>query len=158
MEAVIIVDILRRAGAKVVVASVESDTTIIASRNVKLVADTLISDTLDATFDLIILPVNPSLSIILIIVNFDDAYPIDSWCSAKNEIIYLKSLQGGMPGAEHLQRSESLTKILKEQAEAGRVLGAICAAPVVVFEANGLLEVMIYSFKFIFLLIFKFQI
>jgi len=103
MEAVIIVDILRRAGAKVVVASVESETAIIASRKVKLVADTLISDVLDTTFDLIILP-------------------------------------GGMPGAERLQKSESLTKILKKQAEAGRVFGAICAAPAVVFEANGLLE------------------
>ena len=48
-----------------------------------------------------------------------------------------------MPGAERLQKSESLTKILKEQAEAGRAFGAICAAPAVVFEANGLLEVMI---------------
>lgn len=61
----------------------------------------------------------------------------------KNIINYLKPLQGGMPGAEGLQKSESLTKILKEQAEAGRVFGAICAAPAVVFEANGLLEVMI---------------
>ena len=59
MEAVIIVDILRRAGAKVVVASVESETAIIASRKVKLVADTLISDVLDTTFDLILLPVHP---------------------------------------------------------------------------------------------------
>ena len=48
-----------------------------------------------------------------------------------------------MPGAEGLQKSESLSKILKEQAEAGRVFGAICAAPAVVFEANGLLAVMI---------------
>jgi 4-methyl-5(b-hydroxyethyl)-thiazole monophosphate biosynthesis len=60
----------------------------------------------------------------------------------KNNMNYLKTMQGGMPGAERLQKSESLTKILKKQAEAGRVFGAICAAPAVVFEANGLLEVM----------------
>ena len=103
METVIIVDVLRRAGVKVVVASVESETTIKASRNVQLVADTLISEVLDTKFDLVVLP-------------------------------------GGMPGADRLQKSEELTKILKEQVEGGRLYGAICAAPAVVLEANGLLK------------------
>jgi 4-methyl-5(b-hydroxyethyl)-thiazole monophosphate biosynthesis len=56
MEAVIIIDILRRAGAKVVVASVETDTTIKASRNVQLVADKLISEVVETKFDLVVLP------------------------------------------------------------------------------------------------------
>lgn len=103
MEIVIIVDVLRRAGAKVVVASVESDKTIKASRNVQLVADTLLSEVLDTNFDLVVLP-------------------------------------GGMPGADRLKASEELTKILKGQAEGGRLYGAICAAPAVVLEANGLLQ------------------
>lgn len=103
MEVVIIVDVLRRAGAKVVVASVESETTIKASRNVQLVADTLISEVVDTKFDLVVLP-------------------------------------GGMPGADRLQKSDELSKILKEQAEGGRLYGAICAAPAVVLEANGLLK------------------
>jgi 4-methyl-5(b-hydroxyethyl)-thiazole monophosphate biosynthesis len=103
MEIVIIVDVLRRAGAKVVVASVESDTTIKASRNVQLVADTLLSEVLDTNFDLVVLP-------------------------------------GGMPGADRLKASEELTKILKVQAEGGRLYGAICAAPAVVLEVNGLLQ------------------
>lgn len=80
MEAVIIVDILRRAGAKVVVASVESETAIIASRKVKLVADTLISDVLDTTFDLIVLPVHPLSIHYPFISNFEKlryAFPID---------------------------------------------------------------------------------
>jgi len=103
MEVVIIVDVLRRAGAKVVVASVESGTTIKASRNVQLVADTLLSEVLDTKFDLVVLP-------------------------------------GGMPGADRLKSSEELTKILKDQAEEERSYGAICAAPAVVLEANGLLQ------------------
>ena len=80
MEAVIIVDILRRAGAKVVVASVESETAIIASRKVKLVADTLISDVLDTTFDLIVLPVHPLSIHYPFFSNFEKlryAFPID---------------------------------------------------------------------------------
>jgi 4-methyl-5(b-hydroxyethyl)-thiazole monophosphate biosynthesis len=56
MEVVIIVDVLRRAGAKVVVASVESEKAIKASCNVQLVADILISKVVDSKFDLVVLP------------------------------------------------------------------------------------------------------
>ncbi|KAG0583992.1 hypothetical protein KC19_3G178100 [Ceratodon purpureus] len=56
MEVVIIVDVLRRAGVKVVVASVELEKTIIASRSVQLIADVLISEVMDTQFDLVLLP------------------------------------------------------------------------------------------------------
>lgn len=55
IEAVCIIDVLRRAGASVTVASVD-ELQITASRGVKLVADTLISDCLDQTYDLVVLP------------------------------------------------------------------------------------------------------
>jgi 4-methyl-5(b-hydroxyethyl)-thiazole monophosphate biosynthesis len=55
IEAVTIIDVLRRAGAEVVVASV-SDLQIVASRGVKLVADKFIADCARQTFDLIALP------------------------------------------------------------------------------------------------------
>ena len=55
IEAVGIIDILRRAGAEVTVASVD-DLQITASRGVKITADCLISDCMDQTFDLIALP------------------------------------------------------------------------------------------------------
>lgn len=55
LEAVTIIDVLRRAGAQVTVASVTS-LQITASRGVKLVADRLITDCIDETFDLIVLP------------------------------------------------------------------------------------------------------
>lgn len=57
MEAVTIIDVLRRAGADVTVASVESDLTVECSRRVKVVADTLIKDVATAEFDIIVLPV-----------------------------------------------------------------------------------------------------
>lgn len=55
MEAITIIDVLRRAGAKVVVASVD-DLTVKASRGIEFKADVLIRDCLDRAFDLIVLP------------------------------------------------------------------------------------------------------
>lgn len=55
IEAVCLIDVLRRAGAEVTVASV-GDLQITASRGVKLVADCQIEDCQDDAFDLIVLP------------------------------------------------------------------------------------------------------
>lgn len=55
IEAVTIIDVLRRAGAEVVVASV-ADLQIVASRGVKLTADKRIADCARQSFDLIALP------------------------------------------------------------------------------------------------------
>lgn len=56
MEAVITIDVLRRAKAKVVVASVGDKLEIVASRKVKLVADTLLDEAAKSSYDLIVLP------------------------------------------------------------------------------------------------------
>lgn len=40
-------------------------------------------------------------------------------------------LPGGMPGATNLMESEAVCSALKAQNEAGRLIGAICAAPMV---------------------------
>ncbi|CAM6106819.1 unnamed protein product [Calypogeia fissa] len=103
MEVVIIVDVLRRAGFKVVVASVEKELQICASRNVKIVADQFLREVPVAELDMIILP-------------------------------------GGMPGAERLRDCATLTKLLSRQLEVKKPMGAICAAPAVVLEAQGLLK------------------
>jgi 4-methyl-5(b-hydroxyethyl)-thiazole monophosphate biosynthesis len=55
IETVCIIDVLRRAGASVTVASV-GDLQVNASRGVKLVADKLIGDCVGETYDLIALP------------------------------------------------------------------------------------------------------
>ena len=55
IEAVCIIDVLRRAEVSVTVASVE-ELQVTASRGVKLVADQLIGDCVDDTYDLIALP------------------------------------------------------------------------------------------------------
>jgi 4-methyl-5(b-hydroxyethyl)-thiazole monophosphate biosynthesis len=102
IEAVCIIDTLRRAGTEVVVASAEATLQVTASRGTKLVADVLIADCANAIYDCIAIP-------------------------------------GGMPGAEHLRDSKILTEMLRSQHDAGRLYGAICAAPVVVLQHHGLL-------------------
>ncbi|PKI49611.1 hypothetical protein CRG98_030001, partial [Punica granatum] len=56
MEAVITIDVLRRAGADVTVGSVEKQLCVDACHGVKIVADALISDCAEIVFDLISLP------------------------------------------------------------------------------------------------------
>ncbi len=55
LEAITIIDVLRRSGAVVTVASVD-DLTITSSGGIKIVADILIDDCLDSDWDLIALP------------------------------------------------------------------------------------------------------
>ncbi|MGD2118419.1 MAG: DJ-1/PfpI family protein [Chromatiales bacterium] len=55
LEAVTIIDLLRRAGIEVVSASLD-DQVITASRGVKLVADVSLDEVLDEDFDMIVLP------------------------------------------------------------------------------------------------------
>ena len=56
LEAVAIIDVLRRAGATVTVASVSGRRQITASRGVVIVADALIEACRDDSFDLVVLP------------------------------------------------------------------------------------------------------
>ncbi|ESQ30091.1 hypothetical protein EUTSA_v10011492mg [Eutrema salsugineum] len=55
-EAVVMIDVLRRGGAEVTVASVENQVGVDACHGIKMVADTLLSDVTDSVFDLIMLP------------------------------------------------------------------------------------------------------
>jgi 4-methyl-5(b-hydroxyethyl)-thiazole monophosphate biosynthesis len=56
IEAVCIIDTLRRAGFHVTVASVHDTKTVTCSRQVQIVADCLLSDCEDKVYDLIVLP------------------------------------------------------------------------------------------------------
>jgi 4-methyl-5(b-hydroxyethyl)-thiazole monophosphate biosynthesis len=55
MEAIIIADTISRSGAKVIIASVDN-LEVTCSRGIKLVADALLKDCINDTFDLIVLP------------------------------------------------------------------------------------------------------
>jgi 4-methyl-5(b-hydroxyethyl)-thiazole monophosphate biosynthesis len=49
-------------------------------------------------------------------------------------------LPGGMPGAEHLRDCEALIELLLKQKKAGKLYGAICAAPAVALAPKGLID------------------
>lgn len=102
IEALSIVDVFRRAGAHVDIASV-GEKVVTSSHNVKIGADVLIDEVKDTVYDCVAVP-------------------------------------GGIPGAENLRNSETLTEILKQQMREKRLYGAICASPAVVLEHHGLLE------------------
>ena len=67
MEAIIIIDILRRAKVNVVVASVEDNLEILASRKVRLEADMLLDEAAKLSYDLIVLPVRSFIFPVLLI-------------------------------------------------------------------------------------------
>ncbi len=45
-------------------------------------------------------------------------------------------LPGGMPGAENLRNSQSVVSLVRQMHSAGKVVAAICAAPIVLAEAK----------------------
>lgn len=56
LEAIAIIDLLRRAGVEVTVASIHDHATITASRKTRITADALLADCVDQPWDLIALP------------------------------------------------------------------------------------------------------
>jgi len=62
MESVVVIDVLRRAKANVVLASVEDSLEIVAARGTKIVADRLFKDAILSNYDLIHLPVSSKSS------------------------------------------------------------------------------------------------
>lgn len=101
MEAVIVVDVLRRAGCEVVTAGLKTRP-VTASRKVVLVADTLLADVAIDSLDALVLP-------------------------------------GGAAGTEALRADQRVLSAAKAMAAGGKLVAAICAAPLVLLDA-GLLE------------------
>ncbi|GAB6034842.1 DJ-1 family glyoxalase III [Galenea microaerophila] len=59
--------------------------------------------------------------------------------AVEEENFDLIALPGGLPGADYLNQDLRLRKMLQKQAQAGRLVAAICAAPMVLVSA-GLLD------------------
>lgn len=90
-EAVIIIDVLRRAGIDVVIASLGADTVVQCSRKVRIAADLTLA-AVTGNFDALVLP-------------------------------------GGAEGARRLAASEQVGERLRAHSKDGRLVAAICAAP-----------------------------
>ncbi|KAK8579270.1 hypothetical protein V6N13_142482 [Hibiscus sabdariffa] len=135
MEAIMIIDILRRAKANVVVASVGDNLEILASRKVKLVADMLLEEAAKFSFDLIVF------------ASKLDICHLPWLSSPSNFLLWLNifklgfaCFQGGLGGAQTFANVDKLVSLLKKQAESNKPYGAICASPALVLEPHGLLK------------------
>lgn len=106
MEAVTIIDVLRRGGIEVVTASLDAHP-VRASRGVVLVADAVLADVIPSEFDMVIIP-------------------------------------GGMGGTEALMARQDFLDFLQRMNRAGRLIGAICAAPLILGRL-GLLDGMKFT-------------
>lgn len=84
MEAVILVDVLRRAGAEVTLASVEQELQVEASGGTTLVADKSISTCSDEVFDLIVLPVS-----CLVVLHHDEPIVFQRLTERKHGLTFL---------------------------------------------------------------------
>ena len=101
IEALAIVDVLRRAGIAVVVAGLQPGP-VTSARNVRLLPDTTIDTVSADEFDMIILP-------------------------------------GGQPGTDNLNGDPRIQRLLADFQAADKLIGAICAAPIIL-AAAGLLS------------------
>lgn len=100
VEAMAIVDILRRAKVETVIAGLHEGP-VVSARAVRILADTTIDSIKTDDFDMIVLP-------------------------------------GGQPGSDNLNADERVKRLVREFSAAGKLTGAICAAPYVLANAGVL--------------------
>ena len=101
IEALTVVDILRRAGVEVVLAGIQPGS-VEGSHQISIIPDTTIDAAIAGDFDMIVLP-------------------------------------GGQPGSDNLNADPRIHVLLTEFAAKDKLIGAICAAPIVL-AAAGLLS------------------
>ena len=97
IEAVTIIDILRRAEINVTTASI-AEKQVTGSHDIPIIADTLASEVSHEDYDIILLP--------------------------------------GGPGVPKLADSEKVLELIKSQVSENKIVGAICAAPIVLNKAG----------------------
>lgn len=100
IEAITVVDILRRGGVEVVTASLADTKGVTGAHGVTVKVDAPFSEAGPAQYDAVVLP--------------------------------------GGPGTENMRRSAKLVERLRRQKEEGGLICAICAAPIVLVEAEVL--------------------
>ena len=100
VEAMSIIDILRRAELDTVIAGLH-DGPVTSTRKVKVIPDTTIDAVKADAFDMIVLP-------------------------------------GGQPGSDTMNADARVISLIKEFAQKGKLVGAICAAPIVLANAGVL--------------------
>lgn len=99
IEAITIIDVLRRANLDVTTISMTDNLTVVGSHNIPIIADKLFDEVDYSEMDMLILP-------------------------------------GGIPGASHLDNHSGLRDQILDFNKHNKMLGAICAAPLVFGHLN----------------------
>lgn len=102
VEALMTVDLLRRGGVEIQLASITQEMTVCGSHGIQVGMDTTLSQVNIEQMDAILIP-------------------------------------GGMPGTKNLAADEAACQALKKMNQAGKIVGAICAAPSVLGKC-GILD------------------
>jgi 4-methyl-5(b-hydroxyethyl)-thiazole monophosphate biosynthesis len=108
VEAMSIIDVLRRAEIETVIAGLH-DGHITSTRKVKVIPDTVIDTVKADDFDMIVLP-------------------------------------GGQPGSDNMDADARVKGLIKSFSQKGKLIGAICAAPIVLANAGVLQGKHVTSF------------
>ena len=108
IEAITIIDVLRRGSVKCDICSIR-DRKVIGAHKIKIKVDILLSEIEVDSYDAVILP-------------------------------------GGMPGAKNLKEDSRVIDILKRFKIKNKIIGAICAAPIVLKEAGIIIDKTITSY------------
>ncbi|MFH0793869.1 MAG: DJ-1 family glyoxalase III [bacterium] len=116
VEALTIVDLLRRAGVVVVMAALADSREVISSHGVKVVADSLLAEACDQTFDMIVLPggmpgskhLDASEQVRSLLVRYDrDGKFIAALCAAPMVLGHAGLLKG-KKATSHFSQKENL--------------------------------------------------
>ncbi len=108
IEAVTIIDILRRAGIEIVVAGVKEGD-LRGSRRVRLIPDVNLNEIKEDDYDAVVLP-------------------------------------GGQPGVDNLRKQPRILEMLKAADRKKKIIGAICAAPLVLRDAGLISGIRLTSY------------
>ena len=103
IEALTVVDLLRRAGYTADMIAVGEEKTVTGSHGIAFAADLLFGEADQSSYDGVVLP-------------------------------------GGMPGTTNLKAHEGLMKWVKDFADTGKLVAAICAAPALIFGDLGFVD------------------
>jgi len=130
IETITIIDVLRRGGVEVIVASVHDDLQVTAARGTKIEADILLTQLNGFHFA-------DGSSFAFTMKEDDTEGNLEESNTEESNLFDAIALPGGVPGAEHLRDCELLIELIEKHDIHDAIIAAICAAPALVLGTHG---------------------